>query len=302
MGSIQTSMLQLPDWPGVRPGTAPGSFTARLTNPEYHSIGTYISHSGMRQLLRSDSHFANYLNSRGEDDGFNFGTAAHCAILEPEEFKKQYVLYEGRRAGKDWEAFKAANAGKVIFNQGERDRVLGVQKSLERFPDFPVMAAIRSGESEKSIFWVNEETGAPCRIRLDSINRFAIFDLKTIDDARPFNIASQIMRMDYDLQAYMYVDGVEAFTGTRLPFNFIFAEDKPPHAVWLYCAGQTLLESGREKFLRGAKAFMRFDVTNPRGYEGAFSVIEAPFWRQKELISAGDKAPVQSNAQDDSYL
>lgn len=287
----------------MRPGEAAGSFTAQLSNKEYHSIHTHISHSGMCELLRSDSHYATYLLQKGDDeDEFNLGSAAHTAVLEPDEYQKQYVLYNGRRAGKEWEEFKKANPGKIIFKEGERDRVEGIRKAIESFPDFPIMKAIRSGESEKSIFWVCKETGAPCRIRLDSINQFAIFDLKTIDDSRPFKVLHQVMRMDYDLQAYMYTAGTKAFTGKELPFNFVFIEDKPPHGVWLYTAGRTLLESGREKFLRGAKAFLRFNMADPKGYEGAFSVIEAPIWRQREIMTAVDEPPAPVTEADLSYL
>ena len=280
--------LEVPDFPGVIRGTAEGSFSLPISNFDYHNIPSHISHSGMRELLRSLSHYATYIQEKDSAESkVNFGSAAHSYVLEPEEFKKQYVVFDGRRQGKIFAEFKAANPGAQILNLDEMARIVGIGTSLKTFRDFPLPDAIRIGESEKSIFWVNEETGVPCRVRLDSLNPFAIFDLKTIDDARPEKVIKQIMQMDYDLQAYMYGDGVHAFTGKRLPFNFLFAEDKAPHGIWLYAAGSTLLASGREKFLRGAEAFKKFraagQLTFPQVYPGAFSVIEAPQWRRREL-------------------
>ena len=45
-----------------------------------------------------------------------FGTAVHCSILEVDLFPLRYVLWGGgRRAGKEWEAFKDANEGRSIL-------------------------------------------------------------------------------------------------------------------------------------------------------------------------------------------
>lgn len=294
----------IPDLPGVQPGVSPGSFSVPLPIDVYHSIETYISHSGMCELLRSPAHYATYLKKDAGEDKVNFGSAVHCAVLEPEEFKKQYVVFDGRRSGKAYDEFKAANPGATILSMDEHRRIQGILNAMHQFSEFPLMDAIRIGESEKSIFWINKETGAPCRIRTDSLNPYSTFDVKTIDDARPEKVQAQIMRMDYDLQAYMYTDGVASYTGDYRPFNFAFVEDKEPHGIWLYTAGASLLASGREKFLRGAKAFMEFHKANlAQCYTKAFSVIEAPQWRRRELAQlAGGETVVPAGQEDACYL
>lgn len=294
----------LSSFPGATPGKSDECVSVDLPIDTYHSMYAFISHTGMKELLRSPAHYHAYLG-KGGDRGVtpNFGSAAHMAVLEPEAYARSYVVFEGRRAGKAFDEFRDAHIDKQILNRDEADRIEGILRSLREFSDFPVMDAFGIGESEKSIFWRCKETGACCRIRTDSLNPFAIFDLKTIDDARPTTVLQQIMRSDYDLQAYLYTSGVREFTGESLPFNFVFVEDKSPHGVWLYTAGASLLASGREKFLRGAKAFTDIERANLlQSYSPAFSIIEAPAWRRRELAQLMPGTVVDPTPADSCYL
>lgn len=260
----------------VSTGMSAGSFTGTLTNAAYHSLGDYISCSGMKALLRSPAHYQSYLEDP-DDDGVkpNLGTAGHCTILEPHSFDDRYAVYDGRRQGKVWDAYAALHGNKLILNRDEYDRVIGMRHAVMGFREFPLAEALSVGESEKSIFWTDRRTGVKCRMRADSLNPFACLDIKTIDDARPEKVWYQMLRMDYDLQAAMYVEGIRELTGKTVPFVFIFVEDKKPHGVWVYTAGQSIIEKGMEKFHRGLDAFKRLQETNDfHGYLGAVSTLE----------------------------
>ena len=266
----------------VTAGAAAGSFTGSLTNAAYHSLGDYISCSGMKALLRSPAHYQTYLEDP-DDDGVkpNIGTAAHCTVLEPASFDDRYAVYEDRRAGKVWEAYKELHSDKLILNRDECDRVIGMRHAVMNFRDFPLADALAAGEAEKSIFWTDRETGVKCRLRADSLNPYACLDLKTIDDARPDKVMRQVLRMDYDLQVAMYIEGIREYTGKTIPFVFIFVEDKKPHGVWVYTAGQTVIDSGMRKFRRGLESFKRLQVTDDwHGYLGAMTTLELPRYAQ----------------------
>ena len=275
------SMLSLGDSPDLlvphEQGLDPGCFSVQLTNAAYHRQLSYISTSTMKELLRSPAHLFAYLTKERDESKPNLGAAAHCALFEPNEYANHYVVYDGRRQGKIWDAFKEENADKIILSRKEGDSVSGIVEAIRNFEEYPLWKAIQSSEVEKSIFWTDEATGVGCRIRVDSLTPFVIFDLKSFTDARPDAVARQIARMDYDLQAYFYQEGVRRFTGKTLPFIFIFVEEDNPHGVWLYPAGESVLTNGRIKFRRGLRSFKALRETgNWHGYRNAISVIELP--------------------------
>lgn len=114
-----------------------------------------------------------------------------------------------------WDAvlsrFGKANAGRIFISADEADRTERMARVIEFMPD--VHAALSTGQSEVSIFWTDEETGAPMKARLDKLNR-AIIDLKSFTNSRDLPIkravSMQISNYRYDLQARHYSNGIEA--------------------------------------------------------------------------------------------
>ena len=258
-------------------GEMPGCFCAELEAPVYHATPNTISHTSMIHLLRSPKHLQVYMDGPRDDTKPNIGTATHSAILEPGNFNNEYGVYLGTRKGGQWDEFVAQNPSKLILTQKEMVSVLGMKKAVNEFQDFPLRQALDLGESEKSIFWIDPETGVQCRIRIDSLTPSVIFDLKTTDDARPKSINHQSVRLHYDLEAGMYVEGAKRFLGKSLPFIFIFVESNAPHGVWLHTAGESVIENGYRKFRRGVRAFQTLMATkNWHGYINAISTMELP--------------------------
>lgn len=261
----------------VQPGASDGAFASEMDNRAYHAMHTHISHSGMLELLRSPKHYRAYLNDKGKDGEVNLYEAAHALILEPERFAREYIAYAGQRRGKPWDAFKEANAGKLILTEVEMARVQGMLEAVKTFEEYPLWEVLQQSKREESIFWIDEESGVPCRVRLDASTDEMIFDVKGIDDARPESVARQISRMGYDLQAAMYRRGKRAQSGKDLPFCFIFIEDRAPFGIWMHIAGETVLADGETKYRAGVKAFKRLQESNDwHGYRGAISTIELP--------------------------
>lgn len=262
----------------VTPGAAPGCYAVEISNEDYHACRSHLSHSGMIKLLRSPAHYLAYL-TKEEDDSINPYSAYHAAVLEPDRFEKEFIAYPGRRQGKAWEAFQEANASLSILNMQEMTTAIGIRDAVKAYDEIPLWSMLRASETEKSIFWYDAELGVNLSIRADALHPNVIFDLKGIDDARPDRTIRQIVKMEYDLQAALYVRGVEAYLGRRLPFVFGFVEDKAPHGVWLQTAGQSILANGERKVRRAAAAFKRLQETGDwHGYQKASTVIELPHW------------------------
>ena len=259
-------------------GVMSGCFSMEMTSAEYHSLPDSVSCSGLKKLLRSPAHYQAYLAQEFDEDDDNIGTATHCALLEPDRFAQEYVVYDGYKRGKEWTEFKEQNAGKVVLNKVDYDQVMGMCSALMNHKEFPVWKAINSSRREMSVFWTDEETGVQCRVRLDSLSApFAIWDLKTTSDARPDAFVRQVVRLDYDLQAAMYSEAVRRFTGEHLPFIFIAVETAHPHGIWLHTAGQSMLDNGWIKFRKALHAY-KTCTDNMRwpAYENAMSTLELP--------------------------
>lgn len=267
----------LPEDTKAELGATPGCFTAELPAAVYHSTKNTISHTGMLELLRSPAHYREYLESSRDRSTPNIGTATHSAVLEPATFTTEYPVFLGSRRGSGWNDFQAEHTGKLILTKPELTAVLGMKKAIFDFTDFDLKGAISIGESEKSIFWIDEETGVQCRVRIDSLNPCVIFDLKTCGDAREHGFLIQAVKLGYDLEAGMYVEGARRLLGKTLPFAFVAVEEKAPHGVWVYQAPASLMSSGTSKFRQGVRAYKTLCDTNDwHCYKNAISNLEWP--------------------------
>jgi hypothetical protein len=276
------------DYPALRTdGVTPGSFAIELSNAAYHADRTGISCSKLKTLLRSPAHYHRSLSAPREDStpAQNIGTSLHTAVLEPHLFDASTALWEsGRRAGKEWEAFKLAMDGKVILNVDEMRSVVGMRDAINSYemPDQPGVqlgSMIARGESEKTIYWVDEETGILCKIRADNLFLpHVTFDLKTCGDSRPDGfLRTQALKLDYDLQAAMYSEGVRAYSGLSVPFCFIAVETENPHGVWLHETGPgtQFYENGMRKFRYALRQLKRCRESNVWPiYRGAYTVMD----------------------------
>ena len=224
---------------------------------EYHSLTDSVSCSGLKHLLRSPAHFQAYLRG-SRDSGDKIGSALHSAVLEPEVFNSTYGVSCTARRGKSYTEFVEQHPDRTILTDAEFACVKGMLKALIQFPDFPLWKALRAAEREKSVVWIDEETGVKVRVRFDAICApYAIFDLKTTTDARPEQFIKQAVRLDYDLQAAMYSEAAYRHTGEKMPFNFVAVETAEPHGVFMLPADESMLENGRRKFRRALATYKR---------------------------------------------
>lgn len=240
-------------------GFTEGSYSVELTNEQYHADRTAVSRSQIEHLLRSPSHFFNALRNPSHEQTAAqlLGTELHRAVLEPHLFDANVVAWRGgTKTGFQWRKFKEENKSKMILNADVYDQVIGMRDAVNGYVlpnniDSTLKDVIVRGESEKTIFWRDEETGIVCRIRVDSLLKTLILDLKSCGDARPDSfLNTQAFKLNYDLQAAMYYCGVLAYTGKKMNFCFVAVETSQPHGVWLHETGPgcEFFENGMRKF------------------------------------------------------
>lgn len=225
---------------------------------EYHGDRKTASSSGLKQILRSPAHYVEYLKNGIKDtEDMLLGRAIHTALLEPHEFASRFIVYDGDRRKGEFKTFKEEHRHMDILRPSDLDIIEGVKASVAKYDAVDLKSIIENGIKEQSIFWVDEETGVPCRIRPDCYAGPVILDIKKTQDARPYEFVRSCRRLDYDLQAAMYTEGMRHFNGQDAEFFFLAVEDEAPHGVWLHKAPPAMLEDGHNKFRRALESLAR---------------------------------------------
>jgi exodeoxyribonuclease VIII len=209
-----------------------------------------VNYSTLKELARSPLHYRYRVeNQRSQTKAMFRGSAAHTAILEPIEFMRRYVVFDGkRRAGKAWEAFEQDNADKTILKEDEFNEALAMRDAVRACA--PAMEYLRRGKHEATLVWVDPETGVLCKGRPDFItDSNVIVDVKTTRNPEPFWFSRDVARLQYHVQCAFYADGLAALTGCDPAAAIIAVESAPPHDVAAYRAPDAeVLGPGRDAY------------------------------------------------------
>lgn len=263
-----------------------------MTNEEYHAHPA-IGNSGLTAIARSPAHYyAQFLapdrQPREPTPDMEFGTAVHCAVLEPQRFESEYIAapkFDRRtKQGKqDAEAFEAANAGRLFLPQDQLDACRRVRDSVHGNPAVSVLLA--SGEAERSIFWTDDDTGVQCKCRPDWLtgDGRVIVDVKTTQDARQAGFARSVFQYRYFVQAAWYLNGVSVATADRPEvFVFVAVEKQPPYAVALYFADPDMIAAGKREYRRNLTTYAECLRTDQwPAYPEQILPLSLPSWALK---------------------
>lgn len=137
------------------------------------------------------------------------------------------------RDTKAWEKYEAANPGKIICSDAERDRIRAM---LDKFrANKYAMGALfdPSRKTEVSVVWKDSLTGLLCKCRPDVVLSEALPDLKTT--SQPV-ISSRWLRKHATDYGWFHRDpwyrrGWKAATGQELPVWFILAQSVAPYEI-----------------------------------------------------------------------
>ncbi len=241
------------------------------------------------------------------------GSATDCGWIEgPEAFERDYqILPESIRArrGKAFDAFVAAAEGRTCLLAHEADNVRNRIAALEAHP---LARLIRdSADCQASIVWHDQETGLPCKARLDLYvqdlgpvlanalnesldpmteiyavaNHPAVWDLKCSGSVNPDQFARVCDALRYHWQAGHYSEGIETLTGRFPRWGFVTCRDEPEHSVEVYSLSDRAVDLGRTE-IRAVKrtAAACLESGNFPSSAGTVSEIDLPGWAYKREI------------------
>ena len=199
----------------------------------------------------------------------------HLAVLEPDLLPSQAAVWSGgRRAGKEWDAFKSHHAAREILTEAEFDDVQGATMAVLGRREFgPYLA----GPSEVSIEWECE--GVLLKSRLDKVSsNGALLDLKKTRDASPEAFGRQAHSLAYHAQAAFYADAWAAATGEIRPFVFLAVEAEAPYASALYVVGDEALEQGRNTYGQWLAQYRLCEEAQEWPSYQAIQFLQLPRW------------------------
>jgi hypothetical protein len=181
------------------------------------------------------------------------GTATHQMILEPEKVG-DYAIWDsatnGRRFGKKWDEFQAANVGKTHLTADEAANMIGMAVAARKSPTMRKYLSA-PGDTEVVMVWRDQSSGRLMKGRCDKIIRdtTTIIDLKTTRDCHSYKFGGQAFALSYHIKAAIYVSGYQALTGDRPKFKFLAIDSKPPYESAVYRATPDVILQGGEDWL-----------------------------------------------------
>lgn len=134
-----------------------------LSNEEYHA-GPGVSKSQLDQIAESPATYIWAKNAPVDEEklkAFDMGSAIHCLLLEPDEFKDRFIIAPpfNRRtnAGKAEEAeflASCAELGKTVMDAEEGRKLYLMRDSVMAHPDARWLLE-QEGHSEASFYWID---------------------------------------------------------------------------------------------------------------------------------------------------
>jgi len=264
-----------------------------LSNDAYHA-GPGLSHSDVKLLLRTPSHYRNR-TPHEPTEAMRNGTLVHACLLEPDDVVKRYAVAPidmARTQRVAWAAFAESKAPRIAITKAEHDAGWNQAKALATYP--PVRRQLaRQGEAEVSAYWIDPDTGVHCKCRPDrwcdastsSTDAVVLMDVKTARDARRSGFAREIATYGYHTQADWYCTGWEIASGRMvLGMHFAVVENEPPHAVAAYFLSARALTIARARIRRALDTFVQCTRSGewPREYVADSEEIDLPRWSTDE--------------------
>jgi hypothetical protein len=258
---------------------------------DYDAIDA-VNFSSLKELAASPKRYRHRKqHGRKQRPWMSRGTAAHTALLEPDRFFRDYVMWTGKqRRGKKWDAFVGANPGKQILKIEEYAEADAIGKAVRSDP--VAMRYLEHGLPEVAMVWADAETGTLCKGRvdwLDDIGR-VIPDIKGARNVESHAFWQSGAKLSYHLQSAFYADGYKAITGHEPASKIIAVEFDTPHDVVVYNMTAEVLDEGRESY-RGLllKLLACQDEGRWPGYANGVEIdAQLPVWMMTEDIGLDD--------------
>jgi len=262
---------------------------------DYHrhdvTIRPSVSSSGLRRIWNVDgtgspAHFYAYWTGNPNHREGNsdlewqvFGRATHWLLTGEAGFADQFVIrpdeitVEKIKDGKTapvtykWNANRNEcrawlrdhkAAGKTVITEEQFATIKDMAIALGHHPLY--RAGAMEGDIERSLIWIDPETGVFCKARPDVIPTDSgdVCDLKTCQSVSYPALQRSLADHGYYRQAAWIADGLKIAAGIEMAsFSLIFIEKRFPHCVRVVTLDPQDIARGAEENLIALRAFAR---------------------------------------------
>lgn len=289
-----------------------------LSNADYHGAANTYSSSQLKDMLEDPVLFyQKYVSKeigRNEIDAFAVGTYFHTAVLEPHLLEEECAVFNGKRLGKVWDAFKLEHKGKAIITQSEYENVYKMIEAVKASAvctkylsdGMPEVSAflniwVSGGDvfvPEKNLIlstygWAKQKanlksngTFLTLKVRADYLGNDFVSDLKSTSGNCRLDrlVRDKVKTYQYDLSAALYLDVFSAVVGKDINnFVWIFAS-KDIHCARAYLASNQSIRVGRAKWKKAVVELAK-NLKNNWEFEDSMGVLEPMPWDVQDYIN-----------------
>lgn len=229
-----------------------------------------------------------------------FGSAFHCALLEPEEFAGRYV-YEpeeidgepiNRRLKKHREYLEGLQQDndRTVLPAAAAVRIMGMMNMVDENP--AARKLMESGLPEVAVRFTlghDQVAGFPLKAMFDFVSAEdgVIVDVKTTRLSGNSDVFSrEIANREYHCQAALYCEAFRQLYGELPDFYWLFVHSDEPYETYIFKMGEATREIGMEiqletiGKLQAARALEYFRNTT---HQFPSEVIEVPDWTLRKF-------------------
>lgn len=263
-----------------------------MAEAEYHAHPA-LSSTGARKLLSTTpAHFRYWADHpTPRKRAFDLGHATHKKVLGVGADLVYIDAADYRTKAAQQERDAAYDAGKVPLLPAEVAQVDAMVAAVRANRYAAALFDPDRGRPEQSLFWVDDETGAPLRARLDWLpnvhkgRRMVIPDLKTCRSASRGHLSKAIYDYGYFIQAPYYMAAVRALgLAEDVTFVFVFVESEPPHLTVVRQIDADALRAGQDSMRRAVELFADCLTTDTwPGYGDGIEEISLPYYAARQL-------------------
>ena len=262
-----------------------------MNNEQYHAETEHLSASGLKLFMRSPLHYWDaYLNPdrfrKPPTAAMKLGTAAHCAILEPQEFSKRYILrpshINARTNEGKAELAALAASGVEILADDDYEHIIDMTESFKAHPVSAWLLGM-DYKTEQTIF--GEINGVKCKCRPDFLAGDIMMDVKSTRDASVGGFGRQAWNLGYHIQEAFY-RRVAGHTGR---FLFGAVESDRPYLVQYHESDESLIDYANDVIDEALERFKKCkDSGIWPGYGSSIETLAIPKWALREIENEGE--------------
>jgi hypothetical protein len=225
------------------------TITRGLTYAEYRDLPGWswsvIKHMAISPL--ACLHAKRMIDREGDTKNRALLRAIHALVLEPDNFARQFSVFDGRRAGAKYDAHVAQYHGTDVLNL--REHALA-RATADAVRNHEIAGPLFSeGEGEVVVTWRDDVTGLPLKARIDWLGLRLFLDLKTLGTTDERVVAKRVAGLQIHGQMAHYDAGLRA-AGLELPAFLVVAEGKGAQDVSVFSVDEGIpdgsLHVGRE--------------------------------------------------------